>query len=101
MAGKSLTIDWMKTKPTTQFQKKKSFIQELKILKTVLNWYKNFLNEDFNVPIKEKHKQLFILRLKTLRGPDYFIQPEDVKKMGGKDLVPAEGVCLKNKKNFK
>ena len=73
-------IDWMKNQRTAQFQKRKSFIQELKILKTVLNWYKNFLNEDFNVPITEKHKQLSILRPKAPRRPDYFIQPEDAKK---------------------
>ena len=66
-------IDWMKKHPTAKSQKRKSFIQELKILKTVLNWYKNFLNEDFNVPVTEKHKQLCILRPKTLRRPDYFI----------------------------
>ena len=54
-------IDWMKNQQTAQHQKRKSFIQELKILKTVLNWYKNFLNEDFNVPITVKHKQLSVL----------------------------------------
>ena len=73
-------IDWMKSQRTAQHQKRNSFIQELKVLKTVLNWYKNFLNEDFNVPITEKHKQLSILRPKTLRRPDYFIQPEDAKE---------------------
>ena len=72
-------IDWMKTKPTAKFQKRKSFVEELKILKTVLNWYKNFLNEDFNVPITEKHKQFCFLRPKMPRRPDYFIQPEDAK----------------------
>ncbi|MDE0119924.1 MAG: hypothetical protein OXM55_07970 [Bdellovibrionales bacterium] len=40
-------IDWLKKKPTAQFQMRKSFIEELKSLRAVLNWYKNFLNKDF------------------------------------------------------
>ena len=73
-------IDWLKKKPTAQFQKRRSFFEELKSLKTVLNWYKNFLNEDFNVPITKKHKQLCFLRHKPPRRPDYFIKPEDAKR---------------------
>ena len=73
-------IDWLKKKPTAQFQMRKSFIEELKSLRAVLNWYKNFLNEDFNVPITKKHKQLCFLRPKPRRRPDYFIKPEDAKR---------------------
>ena len=73
-------IDWLRNKPTAEFQKRKSFIEELKSLRAVLNWYKNFLNEDFNVPITKKHKQLCFLRHKPPRRPDYFIKPENAKK---------------------
>ena len=73
-------IDWLKKKPTATFQKRWSFIEELRSLRVVLNWYKNFLNEDFNVPITKKHKQLCFLRRKPPRRPDYFIKPEDAKK---------------------
>ena len=73
-------IDWLKKKPTAKFQKRRSFVEELKSLRAVLNWYKNFLNEDFNVPITKKHKQLCFLRHKPPRRPDYFIKPEDAKK---------------------
>ena len=45
-----------------------------------MNWYKDFLNEDFNVPITKKHKQLCILKIKPPRRPDYFIQPDDARK---------------------
>ena len=72
-------IDWLKKKPTAKFKKRGSFVEELKSLKAVLNWYKNFLNEDFNVPITKKHKQLCFLRHKPPRRPDYFIKPEDAK----------------------
>ena len=72
-------IDWLKKKPTAKFKKRGSFVEELKSLKAVLNWYKNFLNEDFNVPITKKHKQLCFLRHRPPRRPDYFIKPEDAK----------------------
>ena len=72
-------IDWLKKKPTAKFQKRRSFIEELKSLKAVLNWYKNFLNEDFNVPVTKKHTQLCFLRHKPPRRPDYFIEPKDAK----------------------
>ncbi|MCY4512592.1 MAG: site-specific integrase [Bdellovibrionales bacterium] len=73
-------IDWLKKHPTAKSLKRSSFVEELRCLKTVLFWYKNFLNEDFNVPITKKHKQFCFLRPKTPRRPDYFIKPEDAKK---------------------
>ena len=73
-------IDWLKKKPTAQFKKRKSFIEELKSLRAVLNWYKNFLNEEFNVPITKKHRLLCFLRHKPPRRPDYFMKPEDAKR---------------------
>ena len=73
-------IDWLKKHPTAKSLKRNSFVEELRCLKTVLFWYKNFLNEDFNVPITKKHKQFCFLRPKTPRRPDYFIKPEDAKK---------------------
>ncbi|MDE0092654.1 MAG: site-specific integrase [Oligoflexia bacterium] len=73
-------IGWLKKQRTAEFKKRKSFIEELKSLRAVLNWYKNFLNEDFNVPITKKHKQLCFLRHKPPRRPDYFIKPEDAKE---------------------
>ena len=27
-----------------------------------LNWYKDFLNEDFNVPVTKKHKQICVFK---------------------------------------
>ena len=49
-------IDWLKKHPTAKSLKRNSFVEELRCLKTVLFWYKNFLNEDLNVPITKKHK---------------------------------------------
>ena len=52
---------------------------ELAFLRAVLYWYRNFINEDFNVPITKKHRQLCIFKPNTPRRPDYFIKPEDAK----------------------
>ena len=54
-------ISWLKKHPTAKNKGRKSFVTELKLLSAVLNWYRNFLNEDFNVPITKKHRQMCFL----------------------------------------
>ena len=72
-------LHWLKKHPTIENKGRKSFIHELKLLSNVLNWYRNFLNEDFNVPITKKHKQMCVFKKNAPRRPDYYIQPEDAK----------------------
>ncbi len=73
-------ISWLKKHPTAKNKGRKSFIHELKLLSAVLNWYRNFLNEDFNVPITKKHRQMIFYKHNKPRRPDYFIKPEDARK---------------------
>ena len=73
-------IEWLKKQPTKERKQRVSFIKEMEFLKTVLNWYKDFLNEDFNVPITKRHKQLCFIRPTKPRRQDYFIKPEDAKR---------------------
>ena len=73
-------IQWLKGQPTAKNKQRKSFVKELGLLKVVLNWYKNFLNEDFNVPVTKKHKQMCIFKPTAPRRPDYFIKPENARK---------------------
>ena len=73
-------IQWLKQQPTSKNKRRKSFVKELGLLKNVLNWYKNFLNEDFNVPVTKKHKQMCVFKPNIPRRPDYFIKPKDAKK---------------------
>ena len=70
-------ISWLKKHPTAKRAIRKSFVKNLNLLKTVLNWYKNFLNEDFNVPVTKKHRQMCFFKPNAPRQPDYYIQPED------------------------
>ena len=53
-------INWLKTSATIN-KRRNSFRGELKFLNTIPTWYKDFLNEDFNVPVTKKHKQLCTL----------------------------------------
>ena len=73
-------IGWLKNQPTKNYKQRASFIKEIKFLKTILNWYKDFLNEDFNVPITKKHKQLCFVRSTKPRRQDYFIKPENARR---------------------
>ena len=52
---------------------------ELAFLRTILYWYRNFINEDFNVPITKKHRQMCVFKQNTPRRPDYFMKPKDAK----------------------
>ncbi|MCZ0931775.1 MAG: site-specific integrase [Oligoflexia bacterium] len=72
-------IDWLKSHKTSKNKGRKSFLAELGLLRTVLYWYRNFINEDFNVPITKKHRQMCLFKPNAPRRPDYFIEPEDAK----------------------
>ena len=73
-------ICWLKKQPTAKNKGRKSFIHELKLLSVVLHWYRNFLNEDFNVPITKKHRQMIFYKHNAPRRPDYFIKPDDARR---------------------
>ena len=72
-------ISWLKKHPTAQNKGRKSFVKDLDLLKTILNWYRNFLNENFNVPVTKKHKEMCFFKPNAPRRPDYFIKPEDAR----------------------
>ena len=73
-------IKWLKKHSTAKTRIRKTFIAEIKLLSAVLNWYKNFVNEDFNVPITKKHKQMCFYKHRSPRRPDYFMKPDDARK---------------------
>jgi len=47
-------IEWLKKHKTVKNRGRKTFLAKVNFLRTILNWYKNFLNEDFNVPHYEE-----------------------------------------------
>ena len=72
-------IQWLKHHPTSQNKRRKSFIRELNLLRAILNWYKNFLNESFSIPVTKKHKQICTLAGKVVRRPDYFMRADEAR----------------------
>ena len=72
-------IDWLKKHPTAKNKGRKSFVKDLSLLKAILNWYKNFLNEDFNVPVTKKHRQMCIFKPIPPRRPDHYMRPKEVR----------------------
>ena len=73
-------VQWLKKHPTAKNKRRKSFVKELGLLKNILNWYKDFLNEDFNVPVTKKHKKMCFFKSNAPRRPDHFIKPEDSRR---------------------
>ena len=73
-------IQWLKQQPTSKSSSRKTFSKELKMLQVILNWYQNFLNEDFHVPITRKHKQMCFFKHNSPRRPDYYMRPNEVIK---------------------
>ncbi len=73
-------INWLKKHPTANNKIRKTFIAEIKLLSVILIWYKNFINENFNVPITKKHKQMCFYKHRSPRRPDYFMKPDDARK---------------------
>ena len=72
-------ISWLKKQPTKDNVLRKSFKTELKLLSTILNWYKNFINEDFNVAITIKHRKACVFKPIPQRRPDYFMKPKEAR----------------------
>ena len=72
-------LGWLKKQQTSKNLRRKTFLKELELLRTILNWYRNFVNEDFNVPITKKHRQLCYYKAVQPRRPDYYAKPEELK----------------------
>ena len=72
-------IEWLKNQETVKNIRRKTFLRELELLQTILNWYKNFIDEDFHVPITKKHKKLCYYKPVTSKRPDYYAKPEELR----------------------
>ena len=73
-------INWLKRHPTANYNGRKTFINELKALSIILNWYRNFVDEGFNNPITKKHRQLCYYKIVPPKRPDYYARPEELKQ---------------------
>ena len=72
-------IGWLKKHPTAKNRGRKNFLKEMELLRTVLHWHRNFVDEDFNIPITKKHRQLCHYKNVPPRRPDYYAKPEELR----------------------
>ena len=73
-------LDWLLRQKIAKTKTRRSFIRELNFLVILLNWYKNYINADFNVPIVKRHRERCFYKPIKPRRPDYFMQPEDIRR---------------------
>ncbi len=73
-----LWLEWLKDHKTSKTTKRQSFSRELNILHAILNWYKNYIDETYIVPILKRHKVLCKYKPVVYRRPDYFARPEEL-----------------------
>ena len=72
-------INWLKSLPTAKNKGRYTFAHELKMLSVILNWHRNFVDEDFNVPVTKKHRQLCYYKSVPPKRPDYYARPEELR----------------------
>ena len=72
-------LGWLKKQPTAKNAGRKSFKHELKSLSAILNWYRNFVDEDFNVPITKQHRQICYYKKVPPKRPDYYARPDELR----------------------
>ena len=72
-------INWLKKHPTANNKGRKTFRHELQLFSAILNWYRNFVDEDCNVPVTKQHRQLCYYKPVSPQRPDYYARPEELR----------------------
>jgi len=74
-----LWLDWLIKHPTASNPGRKSFEKELILLTAILNWYRNYIDATYVVPITKRHREKCVYKFVPARRPDYFARPEEIK----------------------
>jgi site-specific recombinase XerD len=74
-----LWMQWALKQKTAAGKRRTSFLAELKCLSAVLNWYRNYTDADYVVPITKRHREMAKFRRAKMRRPDYFARPDEVR----------------------
>ena len=72
-------IDELLKHPTSQNKTRKNFKEELKLLSTILNWYRNYIDFEFLSPVVKRHRDKCIYKTNKPRRPDYFARPKEIR----------------------
>lgn len=71
-------FDWLRKHPTAQRESRKFFLEEFRFLRALLNWYRDYHDPKFVVPIVKRHREQVKYKPVTHRRPDYFMRREDI-----------------------
>ena len=74
-----LWLEWLKDHPKVDHKRRKSFIEELKVLGHILHWYHHYKDSSFIVPIVRRHRSMCFYKETVSRRPDYYMKPEEVR----------------------
>lgn len=74
-----LWLDELIAHPTAKNPGRKSFGKEIELLSNVLNWYREYENEAYVIPVTSRHREKAVYKEVPPRRPDYFARPEEVR----------------------
>ena len=74
----TLWITWFKGK-TKKSAQRQSFRREFQRLVSVLNWWRNYVDPSFVVPVVKMHRNMCYKTTEKQRRPDYFARPEEIQ----------------------
>ncbi len=73
-------FDWLRKHPTAKATRRKYFKQEFRILRTILYWYRDYVDPKFVVPIVKRHRKRIFYKPLVPRRPDYYMRPEEIRR---------------------
>lgn len=71
-------LNWLRDHHTAQNKSRRSFEQELKLMRSVLSWYKDKKDRGFIVPIDSDHREKCFYKPILARVPDYYMKVHEI-----------------------
>ncbi len=73
-------LEWLIQQPTAKNNGRRTFGKEIELLSVILQWYRNYTDANYVVPITKRHRERAIYKQVQKRRVDYFVRPEDMRK---------------------
>lgn len=72
-------LEWLIKQPTARNNGRRTFHKEVELLSVILQWYRNYVDATYVVPITKRHRERAIYKPVKKRRVDYFVRPEDIR----------------------
>jgi integrase len=72
-------LEWLIKQPTAQNNGRRTFGKEVELLSVILQWYRNYVNANYVVPVTKGHRERAIYKPVKKRRVDYFVRLEDIR----------------------